>query len=279
MSLVSTVKFVMPYGIVQHIFRSKAARRRRMEAHNAAYASVVKQQAKYSYGAAVEFHRSRGITSGHLTFGSMPEATLDFCSRSLDALLPDEGRPLVGLHVGNFLGISLSHFTDYVRRRNERSVIFSIDPNIQHEGIESPQSHVIAILNNFGLQRNAIVGVGYSTHKTISNDGISFVGPNGDEYDPYSNFKAEQSCEDVLPNLAMLSPGRFDFAVVDGNHEGGHLKREVSVVAALLGSGGLLILDDVSDAWSEIKAEYDGLQAHGWRAVGADGRVGILQRV
>lgn len=277
MSLVSTVKFVMPYGIVQHIFRSKAARRRRMEAHNAAYASVVPAKAKYSYNAAIAFHRARGITSGHLTFGSMPEATLDFCSRQLDRMTPT-GKPLVGLHVGNFLGISLSHFTDYVRSRHEKSVIFSVDPNIQHEGIESPQNHVIAILNHFGLQKNAIVGVGYSTHKTISNDGKAFVGPNGDEYDPYSNFNAEQSCEDVLNNIALISPGRFDFAVVDGNHEGSHLKRELAVVAGLLAHGGLLILDDVSDAWGEIKAEYDGMQGNGWRAVAADGRVGILQR-
>jgi hypothetical protein len=278
MSLVSTLRYVMPYGLVQHIFRSKAARRRRMDVHNAAYASVIKQQAKYSYSAAIAFHRARGITGGHLTGGSMPEATLDFCLRSLDNLLSERDRPLIGLHVGNFLGISLSHFTNYVRGRHEKSVIFSIDPNIQHEGIESPQDHVIAILNNFDLQKNAIVSVGYSTNKTISNDGITFVGQNGAEYDPYSNFNAEQSCEDTLANLALLSSGRFDFAVVDGNHEGSHLKREVALLAPLLRHDGLLILDDVSDSWIEIKEEYGSLLASGWKAVGADGRVGILQR-
>jgi hypothetical protein len=30
-------------------------------------------------------------------------------------------------------------------------------------------------------------------------------------------------------------------------------------------------------AWTEIKAEYDGLLSNGWRAVAADGRVGVLQ--
>ncbi len=45
----------------------------------------------------------------------------------------------------------------------------------------------------------------------------------------------------------------------------------------LLKPEGILILDDVSDAWTEIKAEYDGLQSNGWRAVAADGRVGLLQ--
>jgi hypothetical protein len=194
----------------------------------------------------------------------------------VDRLAPNG--PLVGLHVGNFLGVSLSHFVNYVRQRDETSIVVSIDPNIQHQGVESPQSHVIAILNHFGLQKNAIISVGYSTHKTVSNDGIAFVGENGREYDPYSNFNSEQSCEDVLGNLCTLSSGRFDFAVVDGNHEGDHLKREVAVVAPLLRPDGLLILDDVSDSWSEIKAEYGSLQASGWRAAGADGRVGILQR-
>jgi hypothetical protein len=44
-------------------------------------------------------------------------------------------------------------------------------------------------------------------------------------------------------------------------------------VKNLLKPEGILILDDVSDAWSEIKDEYTGLQFKGWRAVGADGRV------
>jgi hypothetical protein len=133
-------------------------------------------------------------------------------------------------------------------------------------------------LNHFGLQKNAIISVGYSTHKTVSNDGIAFVGESGMEYDPYSKFNNEQSCEDVLANLARMSPGRFDFAVVDGNHEGSHLRKETAILRPLLRGGGVLILDDVSDAWSEIKAEYDGLRADGWGTVGADGRVGILQR-
>jgi hypothetical protein len=92
-------------------------------------------------------------------------------------------------------------------------------------------------LNHFGLQKNAIISVGYSTHKTVSNDGIAFVGESGVEYDPYSKFNDEQSCEDVLANLAMMSPGRFDFAVVDGNHEGGHLRKETAPVATAIAGG------------------------------------------
>jgi hypothetical protein len=39
MSLVSTVRYVMPYGLVQQFFRSKAVIRRRLADRNAAYAA------------------------------------------------------------------------------------------------------------------------------------------------------------------------------------------------------------------------------------------------
>ena len=146
-----------------------------------------------------------------------------------------------------------------------------------NQGIEYTQKHVIAILNHFGLQKNAIICVGYSTNKTVSNDGVAFTDQNGIEYDPYSGFQSEQSCENTLPNLCAISEGKFDFAVVDGNHEGSHLRRETAIVRRLLKPEGILILDDVSDAWTEIKAEYDNLRTKGWRAVAADGRVGVLQ--
>jgi hypothetical protein len=276
--VVSAVKYVMPHGLVQQILRSQVVRRRLAAAHNDAHASVARQQVPYSYSAAIEFHSARGLPRGHLIGGSMPESTLAFCSKSLDDLIPTAGdKPLVGLHIGNFLGVSLSHFTNYVRQRNDKSVIVSIDPNLTHQGIEYPQKHAIAVLNHFGLQRNAIVCVGYSINKTLSNDGIAFVGQNGVEYDPYSGFQTEQSCEDTLSNLCAFSEGKFDFAVVDGNHEGSHLRREAALLRRLLRPGGILILDDVSEAWTEIKAEFDDLRSKGWRAVAADGRVGLLQ--
>jgi hypothetical protein len=132
-TVVSAVKYVMPHGLVQQVFRSKAVIRRRLNAHNAAHTLVARKYAPYSYEAAIEFHCARGLNRGQLIGGSMPEASLDFCSKTLDELIPDD-RPLVGLHVGNFLGVSLSYFGDYVSRRKAKSVVISIDPNIQHQG-------------------------------------------------------------------------------------------------------------------------------------------------
>jgi Methyltransferase domain len=270
------VKYFMPYGVVQQVIRSKASARRRLAAHKAAQASATVDRVPYSYGAAIEFHCSRGLTRDHVVSGSMPEASLDYCCQSLNNLIQTD-KPLVGLHVGNFLGVSLSHFANYVRQRNDESVIISIDPNLTHRGIENTQNHVVAILNQFGLQRNTLICVGYSMNKSISNDGVAFVGEDGTEYDPYARHNGEQSCEKALSNLCLFSRGRFDFAVVDGNHEGKYVHREAELVRTLLKPEGVLILDDVSEAWEEIKEEYDNLRSEHWRAVGADGRVGLLQ--
>jgi predicted O-methyltransferase YrrM len=272
------VKYVLPHGIVQQVMRSSAVKRRIIAAHNTHQASIAQSREQYSYKASIAFHSARGLPHGHLVHGSIPEATLDFCTRSLDELIPGDS-PHIGLHVGNFLGVSLAHFTNYVRQRNAQSVTISIDPNIKHQTVDSPQNHTIALLTHFGLQKNAIICVGYSMNKTLSNDGIAFPSHDGTEYDPYANHRNEQSCENVLSNLSVLYAGRFDFAVIDGNHEGEHLRRELKIVGDLLKPDGVLILDDVSDKWEEIQGEYDSLRHDGsWRPVGADGRVGILQR-
>jgi hypothetical protein len=183
----------------------RAQRRRLLAAHNEAQPSGAAQRIPYSYSAAIEFHSARGLPREHVTGGSMPESTLAFCSKTLDDLIPATGdKPLIGLHVGNFLGVSLTHFVNYVRQRNEKSVVVSIDPDLTHRGIEHPQKHVIAILNHFGLQGNAVICVGYSTSKSLSNDGTAFLGENGFEYDPYARFESEQSCEDTLQIFARF---------------------------------------------------------------------------
>jgi hypothetical protein len=276
--VVRTVKSVLPHGIVMRLVRSEAMRRRRIAANNIAHASVPAKNIRYNYQDAIDFLVSGGLLRNQVIAGSIPEPSLSFCAQVLDELIPKtNGGPLIGLHVGNFVGISLSHFVNYARQKNEKSVVVSIDPDLICRGIEHPQKHVIALLNHFGLQGNAIICVGYSGKKSISNDGVVFLGETGAEYDPYKGFQSEQSCEDALSNLCAMSEGKFDFAVVDGNHEGSYLQRETTIVRRLLRPEGVLILDDVSDAWAEIKAQFDDLRSKGWRAVAADGRVGVLQ--
>ena len=269
------LKSVLPHGIVMTTIRSKAVRQARMSA-------LSKQPkpngASYSYSSAIEFHCSRGLPREHIVAGSIPEPSLAFCGSILDQFIKTD-KPLVGLHVGNFVGESLVYFVAYARARNDKSVIVSIDPNLPHRGIDEPQMHTIALLNYFNLQSNAIVCVGYSGQKSVSNDGLSFISTDGSEYDALSHYADEQSCQNSLINLCLIHESRYDFAVMDGNHEAKYLRSEVDIVRRLLIPNGVLLLDDVSDAWADIKAEYASLASKGWKPVGSDGRVGALQKI
>jgi hypothetical protein len=97
---------VLPHGVVMATIRSKAVRRARM-------ATLSKQSmpngASYSYSSAIEFHCSRGLPRQHVVEGSIPEDSLTFCGSILDQLIKMD-RPLLGLHVGNFVGESLVYF-------------------------------------------------------------------------------------------------------------------------------------------------------------------------
>lgn len=270
-ALKDIAKNVLPHGLVTRVIRSQAVRRKRIAA-----IPIRTVRSQYSYRESIEFLCARGLLRDHVVGGSIPEASLDFCEKHLNALLPTD-RPIVALHVGNFLGISLAYFVDYARSRHKNSVVISIDPNLTHRGIRNPQDHVIALLTHFGLQHNSMISVGYSGSKSVSNDGFAFADDGGREYDPFAAHDAEQACESSLTNLCTLSKGCFDFALMDGNHDASYLRRETEIVGSLLGPGGTLILDDVDDSWADIKAEFGKLGAAGWRAVGADGRVGILQ--
>jgi predicted O-methyltransferase YrrM len=232
--------------------------------------------AQFSYQAAIEFHTARGLAFHHVRDGSIPEASLQYCSKVFDEQAPTAG-PLIGLHVGNFVGVSLCHFLDYVKRQSPDSVIVSIDPNLSHRGIARPQEHAITLANYFGLQDNLVVCVGYSCEKSISNDGKSFADAAGKDYDPFAAFGEEVACEQQLLNLSRTSANQFDFAVLDGNHDGNYLGREVELIRKLLKPAGLLILDDVTGSWEDIKQKFVELQSKGWQPLGTDGRVGILR--
>jgi Methyltransferase domain len=271
-TLKTVAKSILPHGMVMAGRRSQALRRQQQMA---ALAGSSIPREPYSYPASIAYLCSRGLPRDHVVNGSIPETSLAFCSAHLDRMLPTD-RPLIGLHVGNFLGVSLAYFAHYAQRRHPDSVTFSIDPNLTHRGIESPQDHVIAVLNHFDLQRNAMICVGYSGGKSVSNDGSVFIGRDGAEYDPLTAFAAEQACEGSLANLRIIGEGRFDFAVMDGNHDAPYLRKETDLVRKLLRPVGVLILDDVDDTWAEIKAEFGRLGAAGWKAIGADGRVGVL---
>ncbi len=276
--LTTVIKNIMPHGIVSSMIRVRDKRRLAEIKRRVKMQEQVRdgRQAEFSHQAAIQFHTARGLAFHHVCDGSIPEVSLKYCSKMLDEQMPGT-RPLIGLHVGNFVGVSLCHFLNYVKRRSRESVVVSVDPNLSHRGIARPQEHTIMLANYFGLQDNLIVCVGYSCEKSISNDGKSFEDATGKDYDPFAAFAEEMACEQQLLNLSRTSANQFDFAVLDGNHDGDYLGREVELIRKLLKPAGLLILDDITDSWEDIKQKFVELQSKGWRTLGTDGRVGILQ--
>jgi hypothetical protein len=97
-------------------------------------------------------------------------------------------------------------------------------------------------------------------------------------YDPAVHFGSEQSCEGVLPGLALLASERFDFCVIDGNHDAGYLQRELDHIHCLLTPKAIVVLDDISWQWPDLEAAWSSLDGARWRKVTADGCIGILQR-
>ena len=195
----------------------------------------------------------------------MPQPSLDYAR----TFLPADARR--GLHVGNFAGVSLAYFIHALGGGD--AVVTAIDPNITHRGIANPAGKVLALLSRFGLERNCLLITGYSLERNVANDGRDYAG--GFSADAFS---AEPSCANTLPNLARLAPAAFDFAVMDGNHDGAYLRRELREVAALLRPGGVLVLDDVSSEWFEIERVYAELDAAVFEKLGTDGRVGVLRK-
>ena len=69
--------------------------------------------AEFSYDAALRLIDGLGIDPFHTRDASMPLSSLDLMRRHLQRL--DASAPLLALHVGNFLGVSLAYLADAVR--------------------------------------------------------------------------------------------------------------------------------------------------------------------
>jgi Methyltransferase domain len=228
--------------------------------------------APYSYEDALAHVVARGwTTEHHARMGSVPEASLATILAALDTALPPAQPRL--LHVGNFVGISLSYLLDWARTRNGLTV--SVDPDIPHRGVAHPQRAVCDVLAHFGLAERHLLICGYSLDKCFSNDGVVFDG-----YDPAAAWAAEAAPENVLPGL-VASGQRFDAAFIDGNHDAAYLQRELAEITDLLTPGGVLVLDDVDENWDQISRLFDEVSNGEWpyERILADGRVGILRRV
>jgi len=240
--------------------------RRRLEVQSKGKASH-----EFSYEDALSLLDRLGIDPSQSREGSMPLASLQFMQSHFDRL--DTSRPIIALHVGNFLGVSLAYLVHTLRRLHPDSRVVSIDPNLTHRGIPRTMETVLALLNYFGLEDRVAILTGYSLEKNVSNQGEIFAG-----YDPVANWENERSCTHQLDLLNALARGVFDLCLMDGNHDGDYLQRELDRVRQLLRPGGLLVLDDVSTAWPEIQWFFNSISPDQFQKLSTDDRIGLLVR-
>ena len=240
--------------------------RRRLEVQSKGKASH-----EFSYEDALSLLDRLGIDPSQSREGSMPLASLQFMQSHFDRL--DTSRPIIALHVGNFLGVSLAYLVHTLRRLHPDSRVVSIDPNLTHRGIPRTMETVLVLLNYFGLEDRVAILTGYSLEKNVSNQGEIFAG-----YDPVANWENERSCTHQLDLLNALARGVFDLCLMDGNHDGDYLQRELDRVRQLLRPGGLLVLDDVSTAWPEIQWFFNSISPDQFQKLSTDDRIGLLVR-
>lgn len=220
----------------------------------------------FSYEEAVALLAGRGVDESIITLGSVSEGS--FASVAEAVARHGPARPLRALHIGNFLGLSLAALSDIVVRHDSRSVIVSVDPNLRHHGIDDPQSHVMALLDHFGLQGNNVVICAYSMQRV---ENRTHVG----------TFADQPAGEHALANLERLGQ-RFDIAMVDGNHDANYVRGELETLARILDEGALLVLDDVANDHTQLPALFEEVVADGswpFEEAGRDGRLGILRRM
>jgi predicted O-methyltransferase YrrM len=284
-SPIRVIKALVPYGIAR-VYQQKemqkeklrreaelrasidAREKRRLEA-KAAVSGGIKRP--FDYEDAVSFLEELGIDLQAIRLGSMPAKNLENVRRHLGRL--DTSRPIIALHIGNFLGISLAYLAHALGELHSQSRVVSIDPNLTFIGVARPMEAVLALLTHFGLEDRVAILTGYSLEKNISNDGQA-----RDGYDPVANWTIERGCTQQLDLLGTLAPERFDLCLIDGNHDAEYLQRELSQIVRLLRRGGLLVLDDVSAGWPAIKSAFEQIPSEEFERILADGRIALLAR-
>ena len=237
---------------------------RRVRGGEAAAGPPPTARTPFSYGEAIAFLGTRGVSEEDVWKGTIPEDQFPVVAEAVRTHLPP--RPLRALHIGNYLGLSLAALSDIVIEHDPKSVVVSIDPNLPHHGVHDPQSHVLALLDRFGMAGNNVVICGYSMERVENRTQVG-------------TFADQPAGVDTLESLERLGH-RFDLAFIDGNHGRDYVRGELAVLVRLLSEGGLVVLDDVFNEHVELPELYEEVLADDrwpFEKAGENERLGILR--
>jgi len=228
------------------------------------------------YNNSVKHLISRGLEVKHVIEGSVPLSSLI----EIDRLLAEfTGREFgLGLHIGNFLGLSLNCITYSMRESfNGNYLMLSIDPDIIHRNIKNPSKYCNELLYLNSLESSSVVINGYSGEKNISNDGVEFDSNNN----PFLSFNEEFASTEVVKNLCKILGAKVNLVFIDGHHDANYVRKELVSIEPLLENGSLLIMDDVdSIAWEELNNLFIEIsKSIKYEKVIHNDRIGVLKYV
>ena len=263
----SVARWIIPYGLVYIVHKKvvlpyrererQRERQRKIEPLLKKWDSINQQ---YSSWRPSEITReeiiallsSWGLDAQQIDSGSIPTPDLDaICN----FIRNNHRNPLIGVHVGNFVGVSLAYITTRLKKMGEQNVIISIDPNLTHRGISNTEEVVTKLLRVIDVQDVVVRVTGYSLNKSVSNDGVMY----DTNYDSLQHFLTEDAPEWQLKNLLKIIKGKVDFIMLDGNHDPDYLREEVRICYELLYKGGAIFLDDINEIWYGLKQVFNEL--------------------
>jgi len=267
------IGYLLPHFVILFYRKQKekmeeVLRRRRFEIVASSFPGLPNE---FSYKNLIQSLTALGLDQEQIIAGSIPEGSL---LDMVEVIRRENGNSsILGLHIGNYVGVSLVYIARLLVELNPDSHILSIDPNIPHRGISNPQEKTLYLIDKFGLSKNVSILTGFTLEKNLSNDARNYT-----VYDPVVHYRREYSCENQLDLLIKIIRAPFSFAMIDGNHQKQYLLREISSIESLLSKEGLIILDDVSEGWKEIKEVYDISTPTGFEKIFSNNRIGILKK-
>jgi hypothetical protein len=278
----TALKFIagmfVPHSLVRVVQHAQRQRRRRaihagMAAAQTAAQTVVTETTApvFDYESAFAWLAANGLDENQCRLGSMPLTVLESAWTQIERLR--RRGPVRLLHIGNFVGVSLCYFASKLDR-SQGDLIVSLDPNIEHRGIQQPATVVTRMAAHFGLGGVILPIQAFSLQANPANDGAT--SDYSRPLDP-SSTRAERGFEHGLENLAAIAAGQFSAVLLDGNHDPAYLNREIDICTRLLAGGGLLLLDDIDAAWENLQALYEKLRLRdGFEEVDRTERLGVL---
>jgi len=270
------LRFILPHGIF--LLREKIQRKKLLferQIRIKKFKGNIYSKLDYDYELSIQRLVDLGVREQQIREGSIPEGSLDYLFDILKERLKNL-TSIKALHIGNFVGISLLYLSNALLKINSDSVIISIDPNIPHRGVPIPQKYVCYLLNIFGFHKSNIILTGFTLEKNIGDDGGTLY------FSKFTNNKSNnKKCHltNILENLVKLNI-HLDFILIDGNHDGKYLDREIKLVDKLLNKNGILVLDDANRNWEEVNFVFKKiLLSSVYKLLGNDNRIGIVEKV